>query len=287
MASKRMFSMKIVDSDAFLDMSQTAQLLYFHLAMRSDDDWFVDNPKRIMKTVGSNEDDLKILLAKNFIIGFQNWIIVIKHHRINNNFDKHNCKRTQYLQEFRSLYVKENWAYTLDDSQWLPAQTELRLKTDWKQSLEENRIEENRRDNKIVSKDTMELRSKKEKISISKKSSIEKDTTPLPPSKWPDPEIDNIIDIIKSHNEWICDGTYNDQRRYWKLLIDKIKSMPKVADWSFTWEQFIDQLLSIISHNEFHSSKIWWPKKIYYELWTLIQVAKTKISNKKSKVAVL
>jgi len=142
MATKRMVSLKIIDSDAFMDMSQTAQLLYFHLAMRTDDDGFIGNPKKIMRMIGSSDDDLKILLTKNFIIGFQSGVIVIKHHRMNNNWDSHNCKRTQYLDEFSGLFIKENGAYTLDNKQGLPVQTEIRLKSDGNQSLEENRIEE-------------------------------------------------------------------------------------------------------------------------------------------------
>lgn len=55
MAQKRMFTMKIVDSDAFLDMPMSAQCLYFHLNMRADDDGFIGNPKRIMRTVGARD----------------------------------------------------------------------------------------------------------------------------------------------------------------------------------------------------------------------------------------
>ncbi len=144
MANKRMFTLKVVDSDAFLEMSQTSQLLYFHLGMRVDDDGFVGNPKRIMRMIGSSEDDIKILFAKKFIIGFASGVIVIKHHRMNNNWDKYNCKRTQYLDEFKTLHLKDNGSYTTDLSQGLPVQTETRLKPDLKQSLEEKRIEENR-----------------------------------------------------------------------------------------------------------------------------------------------
>lgn len=144
MATKRMFSSKIVDSDAFLDMPQTSQLLYFHLAMRTDDDGFVGNPKKIMRMIGSAENDLSVLFSKKFIIGFDSGIIVIKHHRINNNWDSYNCKRTQYLDEFKQLYIKENGSYTLEKIHSLDVQSEFSLKTDCFQSLEENRIEENR-----------------------------------------------------------------------------------------------------------------------------------------------
>ena len=64
LAQKRMFTMKIVDSDAFLDMPATTQCLYFHLNMRADDDGFIGNPKRIMKIIGASEDDLRLLIAK-------------------------------------------------------------------------------------------------------------------------------------------------------------------------------------------------------------------------------
>lgn len=143
-----MLSAKIVDSDAFLDMPQTSQLLYFHLAMRVDDDGFVGNHKKIMRMIGSADNDIKILFAKSFIIGFDNGVIVIKHHRMNNNWDKHNCKRTQYIDEFQQLNIKENGAYTLNKEQGTLAQSEFSLISDGKKSLEENRIEENRREKK-------------------------------------------------------------------------------------------------------------------------------------------
>ena len=66
MAERRMFTQKIVDSDAFLDMPLTAQALYFHLNMRADDDGFVNNPKKIQRMIGAAEDDLKLLIAKRF-----------------------------------------------------------------------------------------------------------------------------------------------------------------------------------------------------------------------------
>jgi len=144
MASKRMFSIDIVGSDAFMDMPIGSQLLYFHLGMESDDDGFIGNPKKVMRSVGCKDDDLKVLISKKFVLVFESGVIVIKHHRINNNWDSYNCKRTVYLEELAMLKVKENKAYTLDNLQGLPVQTEIRLKSDWNQSLEENRIEENR-----------------------------------------------------------------------------------------------------------------------------------------------
>ena len=72
MAKKRMFTMQIVDSDAFLDMPLSAQCLYFHLNMRADDDGFIGNSKKIMRLIGASEDDFKLLLAKRFLLIFEN-----------------------------------------------------------------------------------------------------------------------------------------------------------------------------------------------------------------------
>jgi hypothetical protein len=79
-----MFSLDIVDTDAFLEMPVSTQNLYFHLAMRADDDGFVSSPRKIIKTVNASSDDFRILLSKNYLIPFENGICVIKHWRIHN-----------------------------------------------------------------------------------------------------------------------------------------------------------------------------------------------------------
>lgn len=79
MAEKRMFTMKIVDSDAFLDMPLSAQALYFHLNMRADDDGVIKNPKRIMRAVCASDADLELLCEKKFIITRDDGMIVIIH----------------------------------------------------------------------------------------------------------------------------------------------------------------------------------------------------------------
>lgn len=112
MAKKRMFSIYVIDTDAFLDMPLSAQALYFHLNMRADDDGFIGNPKRVMRLIGSADDDLKLLIAKRFVIQFDDGVIVIKHWRMHNTirFDRHTP--TVYTDELARLQVKENKAYT-------------------------------------------------------------------------------------------------------------------------------------------------------------------------------
>lgn len=112
MAQRRMFSKKIIETDFFLEMSPTAKLLYFYLNMSADDDGFVGNPKTIKLISGATDDDLKILIAKQFIIPFDSGVIVIKDWRIHNYIQKDRYNKTQYLEEKSQLVVEENGAYT-------------------------------------------------------------------------------------------------------------------------------------------------------------------------------
>jgi hypothetical protein len=116
MAQRRMFSLKIVDTDAFLDMPQSSQLLYFHLAIRADDEGFVGNPKKVMKTCGANDDDMKVLLAKRFILAFDSGVVIIKHWFIHNYIQSDRFTPTTYLDEKKQVFLKENKAYTDDVS---------------------------------------------------------------------------------------------------------------------------------------------------------------------------
>lgn len=114
MANKRMFNMKIVDSDAFLDMPLSTQCLYFHLNMRADDDGFVGNPKRVQRLIGATDDDLKLLILKRFVLWFDKGVIVIKHWRLHNTIQSDRYTPTTYVDEKGMLKVKENKAYSLE-----------------------------------------------------------------------------------------------------------------------------------------------------------------------------
>lgn len=114
MAERRMFAKTIIDSDAFLDMPLSSQALYFHLSMRGDDDGFINNPKKIQRMVGSSEDDLRLLIAKKFIIAFESGVIVIKHWKIHNYIQKDRYKPTMYQEEKSLLADKTNKSYTVE-----------------------------------------------------------------------------------------------------------------------------------------------------------------------------
>lgn len=114
MAERRMFAKTIIDSDAFLEMPLTTQCLYFHLSMRADDDGFINNPNKIQRMIGATKDDLKLLIAKGFVIPFESGIVVIKHWKIHNYIQKDRYKPTIYKEEKAQLITNTNSAYTLD-----------------------------------------------------------------------------------------------------------------------------------------------------------------------------
>lgn len=113
MAERRMFSKKITESDAFLDLPLSAQCLYFHLSMSADDEGFVNNPKKIQRMIGASNDDMKLLMMKRFIICFDTGIIIIRHWRLHNYIQKDRAKETIYQEEKRMLTTDENKAYIL------------------------------------------------------------------------------------------------------------------------------------------------------------------------------
>ena len=163
MANKRMFTMKIVDTDAFLDMPLSTQCLYFHLNMRADDDGFIGNPKRIEKIIGANDDDLKLLIAKRFVILFDDGVIVIKHWRMHNTLSRDRYIETSYTDEKKKLLLKDNGSYSLtngnsiDDTKLIERsnrQTQKRRKID-EQKTHSDKDKEKDINDLIVSKDTI------------------------------------------------------------------------------------------------------------------------------------
>lgn len=77
MARKRMFTLDVVDQQQFLDMPSTTRCLYFELGMRADDDGFIGNIPRLLAWLNATPDDLRILIAKGFLIEFASGVIVI------------------------------------------------------------------------------------------------------------------------------------------------------------------------------------------------------------------
>lgn len=143
-----MFSMKIVDSDPFKEMPLSAQALYFHLVMNADDEGFLNNAKSVQRSIMASDDDMKLLIAKDFVIRFESGIMVIKHWKMHNTIQPSRLKPTQYIEERKLLEVKENKSYTLNLGHVSPLPTDCQQndsecqQNDAEIRLEEIRLEE-------------------------------------------------------------------------------------------------------------------------------------------------
>lgn len=201
MAERRMFAKTIIDSDAFLDMPLSAQALYFHLSMRADDDGFINNPKKLQRLIGCADDDMRLLVAKAFIIPFESGVVVIKHWRINNYIRNDRYKPTNYTEEMAQLQVKENGAYT----EKLPFGIPNGYQTDTQYRLGKDRLDKN----SIEEKD----------INVEKESPTDKPSSPAPKHKYG--QYKNVLLTEKEYNTLIgmTDGKeaidfYSEYRAY-------------------------------------------------------------------------
>lgn len=111
MAERRMFTKKITDADAFIEMSSAAQALYFHLNQGADDDGFNNQVNLAMMKSHASNTDLMILLAKGYLVRFDSGVIVIKHWRMHNYIRQDRYKPTSHTKEKSMLVLRENGSY--------------------------------------------------------------------------------------------------------------------------------------------------------------------------------
>ena len=107
-----MFSKRIISSDAFMDMSASAQMLYFHLSMWADDEGFVNNPKTIQRMCGADSEDMSVLIKNGLVIRFESGIIAIKHWKTHNYIRGDRIKPTFCIDEKAQLCVSEDGVYS-------------------------------------------------------------------------------------------------------------------------------------------------------------------------------
>ena len=113
MAKKRMFSLNVIDTDTFMDLPLSTQALYFHLGMRGDDDGFVSSPRRIIKNIDAEPEDLQRLIDCGLVIKFDSGIIVITDWLINNDLKNDRYKTTTFTAEADQLEILPNKRYSL------------------------------------------------------------------------------------------------------------------------------------------------------------------------------
>lgn len=135
-----MFDKAIIDTDKFTDLPVSAKALYFLLGMEADDEGFV-SPRRVLRLHGGTDDDLKVLIAKKFIIPFDSGVVVITNWHENNYLDRNRMKRTQYQEERRQLNLTDTRTYVFNKCLTSVQPEERSIE---ESRREEKRIEENR-----------------------------------------------------------------------------------------------------------------------------------------------
>ncbi|HFI0171071.1 TPA: conserved phage C-terminal domain-containing protein [Streptococcus suis] len=135
MAQRRMFSKKITETDRFLEMPLSSQALYFHLNMGADDEGFIDKARTIQRTIGASDDDMKLLIAKGFLLPFDSGVVVIRHWRIHNYIQSDRFQSTMHQSEKSQLdYDKSKTAHFKPDEKCIQnvskTETQVRLSKD-------------------------------------------------------------------------------------------------------------------------------------------------------------
>lgn len=112
MAQKRMFDRAIIDTDKFMDLPVSGKALYFLLGMEADDEGFV-SPRKVLRVHGGTDDDVKVLIAKGFLIPFESGVVVITDWNKNNWLDSRRVRSTEYKREREMLALTEDNTYVL------------------------------------------------------------------------------------------------------------------------------------------------------------------------------
>lgn len=181
MAQKRMFRLDVLETDAFMEMPLTTQALYFWLGLKADDDGFIGNPNMVTRNVGASSDDLKLLIAKGFLIQFADGVVVVKHWRMHNTLSANRYKETKYLEDKSILKIKDNKAYSLNSGN--PIDDSHQIAMGSRQTEKDEQKTNNRRtiDEQKTKKDEQKTSSDKD-IDIDKDKDLDKDKdTYIPP----------------------------------------------------------------------------------------------------------
>ena len=221
MAERRMFSKEIVSSDAFLDMSQTTQNLYFHLGMNADDEGFISSPRTVLRMIGANANDLDLLLAKRYAVGFDSGIVVIKHWKLNNQMRKDRVKDTVYLEEKNMLQEKENGVYSLISNDYEVLQpTVNQVSTKCPPSIGEVRVGE----------DSIQPLKKPAKIKIEP---LDKNGFLVDFSKWTNEDLQKNIKLVADNKPEYTKDMLINFYKYWIAKNKKgVEIFKKERSWS-------------------------------------------------------
>jgi hypothetical protein len=119
-----------------------------------------------------------------------------------------------------------------------------------------------------------------------KEEKSESQTMEIVEKEYGDENVNKCLEMIKTVS-WTIDGTKKEQRQYASLLVKKLQEVESVKKWEFQRYDILSMILLAVKDDKFYCWKITSPKKIYYDLWTLMQRARTVIKNQQDSNVVL
>lgn len=119
MAQRRMFSIGLLESDSFLELSNDSKVVYFYLAIRSDDDGFSKCPKAIERMLGLDDTAFQTSLnelEKSQLIYIIDGVFVVRHWNKSNRIQKDRYHSTEFKSILNKLILIDKIYYLRDDS---------------------------------------------------------------------------------------------------------------------------------------------------------------------------
>lgn len=162
-----------------------------------------------------------------------------------------------------SIANAENWK-----KWWRPSKTK---KTETKPKKKQNESESKANESKIENI-KLKIENWKENEIILSNDSESKDSD----AYW-NADVNECLNLIKQFNWWLIDWTVKNNRRYAKLLIDKLNKLDSIKNWRFTRNATLELILQVISKNKYHASKITSPESIFRNLAILMQTCKNDV----------
>ena len=120
MASRRMYSKDFILTDTFIELEQSAKVLYFYLMANADDDGFFENARTISRLCDTTGNDLNALIDNGFIIKFESGVYVITHWKVHNSIRNDRYTQTIHQSEFNQLSIDQTNKYVLMDTNGKP-----------------------------------------------------------------------------------------------------------------------------------------------------------------------
>lgn len=108
MIKRRMIALDVIKSNRYQEMPVSTKYLYIELLVRADDAGIIDDSYSIMRMTGASSDDLKLLVAKGYVIAVNDEVYVIADWAIHNDTSKRWFKHGQCTL-YEEIFRKLNW----------------------------------------------------------------------------------------------------------------------------------------------------------------------------------